>query len=83
VEWLEDSEWANSNLRSSDVIKIIALHLEAEHKLAEAQGVSEIEGDWEEDEVDEGSSSLVAEVEREAEIRRLAQDEPEPEEDLL
>ena len=81
IEWLEDSEWAKSNLRSGDVVKIVALHLESEVKLGQMQAQT-AENDWEEEE-DEGSSQIVAEVDAEAAARRLAEDDPEPEEDLL
>ncbi len=68
IEWLEDSEWAKSNLRSGDVVKIIALHLEATEKLAVAPETVGAEGDWEEDEVEDPEiDRLVEEVDAAAE----------------
>jgi hypothetical protein len=86
IEWLEDSEWAKSNLRSGDVVKIVSLYQE-EKKLAGVEPVS-AEGDWEE--VEEGdeaedaeSAEILARVEAAAEARRAAGDDSEPEEDRL
>jgi hypothetical protein len=84
IEWLEDSEWAKSNLRSGDVVKIIALHQE-EKKFAQVETPT-AEGDWEEDSEeaeDAESAEILARVEAAAEARRAAGDDSEPEEDLL
>jgi hypothetical protein len=88
MEWFEDSEWAKSQLRSSDVVRIMALHIEATDKFAPPIAHSEAEGDWdesqiEEDEDDGWGSDIVAKIDAEAEARRAAGDDSEPEEDLL
>ena len=52
MEALEDEDWVRDNLRASDVIKIIGLHLDA----VKAFGVereSKDEGDWNEEDLAE------------------------------
>jgi hypothetical protein len=87
IEWLEDSEWTRSNLRSGDVIKIVSLYQE-EKKMAQVEPASlSAEGDWEEDEEgnlaeDAESAEILARVRAAAEARRAAGDDSEPEEGL-
>jgi len=82
MEWFEDSDWARSDLRASDVLKIIQLHGDAMEKLGEPEAIA-AEGDWNEEDIeDEIGRQIVADVEAEAERRRSEEDEPEPEEGL-
>jgi hypothetical protein len=95
MEWFEDTEWAKSNLRSSDVVNIIRLHLEATDKLsADAAMQVAAEGDWDESklekseveeagEMDEESRRILAEVEALRKKRLAEGNDPGPEEDLL
>ena len=82
MEWFEDSDWARSDLRASDVVKIIQLHGDAMEKLGEPEAIA-AEGDWNEEDIDdEIGRQIVADVEAEAERRRSQEDDPEPEEGL-
>ena len=82
MEWFEDSDWARSDLRASDVLKIIQLHGDAMEKLGEPEAIA-AEGDWDEEDIeDEIGRQIVADVEAEAERRRSQEDDPEPEEGL-
>ena len=82
MEWFEDSDWARSDLRASDVLKIIQLHGDAMEKLGEPEAIA-AEGDWNEEDIDdEIGRQIVADVEAEAERRRSQEDDPEPEEGL-
>jgi hypothetical protein len=96
MQWFEDSEWSKENIRSGDVIRIVALHLEAAEKFGalkeEAEGAP---GDWDEAklaelEKDTKKSAADAEVDRILadadalrEKRRAEGHVDEPEEDLL
>jgi hypothetical protein len=53
IEWLEDSEWTRGNLRSGDVIKIIELHLKALESESAAPEQVQVEGDWNEEDVED------------------------------
>jgi len=52
MECLEDEDWLRDNLRSSDVLKIIGLHLDAV-KALEVDQESKVEGDWNEEDLPE------------------------------
>jgi hypothetical protein len=82
MEWFEDSDWARSDLRASDVLKIIQLQGDAMEKLGEPEAIA-AEGDWDEEDIeDEIGRQIVAEVEAEAERRRSQEDDAESEEGL-
>jgi hypothetical protein len=87
MEWFEDSDWSKANLRSGDVVKIIQLHMDAADKfsgdLVKPEGDDWDESSIEESEDDGWGSDIVAEIDAEAEARRAAGDDSEPEEDLL
>jgi hypothetical protein len=60
MECLEDEDWVRSNLRSSDVLRIIGLHMDA-LKAFEVEREPKDEGDWtEEDEA--AIADLISEV---------------------
>ena len=66
MEWFEDSDWARSDLRASDVLKIIQLHGDAMEKLGEPEAIA-AEGDWDEEDIDdEIGRQIVEEVDAEA-----------------
>jgi hypothetical protein len=52
MEALEDEDWVRDNLRASDVIKIIGLHMDAV-KAFEVDRESKDEGDWNEEDLAE------------------------------
>jgi hypothetical protein len=87
MQWFEDSDWSKANLRSGDVVKIIQLHMDAADKfsgdLVKPEGDDWDESSIEESEDDDWGSDIVAEIDAEAEKRRAAGDDSEPEEDLL
>ena len=64
MECLEDEDWLRDNLRSSDVLKIIGLHLDAV-KAFEVDQESKDEGDWSEED-----EARMDEIIREIEARR-------------
>ena len=61
MECLEDEDWLRDNLRSSDVLKIIGLHLDAV-KAFEADRESKDEGDWSEEDLAAGEQ-IIKEIE--------------------
>jgi hypothetical protein len=86
----EDSDWAKDNLRSGDVLKIIALHLDVAEKfgaLKAEEGIAE--GDWDESKLEKDAKGdaevdrILAEIEALREKRRAEGHVDEPEEDLL
>jgi hypothetical protein len=78
MECLEDEEWVSRNLRASDVIQIMRLHMDAV-KAFNADRESGAEDDWtEEDEA--AVADIVKEVD-EMEDTEESSDEDEPEED--
>ena len=90
MSWFEDSEWAKDNLRSGDVLKIIALHLDVAEKfgaLKAEEGIAE--GDWDESKLEKDAKAdaevdrILADVEALRERRRAEGHVDEPEEDLL
>jgi hypothetical protein len=90
MSWFEDSEWAKDNLRSGDVLKIIALHLDVAEKfgaLKAEEGIAE--GDWDESKLEKDAKGdaeadrILAEMEALREKRRAEGHVDEPEEDLL
>ena len=90
MSWFEDSEWAKDNLRSGDVVKIMALHLDAAEKfgaLKAEEGLAE--GDWDESKLEKDAKAdaevdrILAEIEALREKRRAEGHVDEPEEDLL
>jgi hypothetical protein len=50
MQCLEDDDWVSSNLRSSDVMRIIGLHMDY-LKAFEVDRESKVEGDWNEEDV--------------------------------
>ena len=64
MECLEDEDWLRDNLRSSDVLKIIGLHMDAV-KAFEVDRESTAEGDWSEED-----EARMDEIIREIEARR-------------
>lgn len=82
MEWFEDSDWARSDLRASDVVKIIQLQGDAMEKLGEPEAIA-AEGDWDEEDIDdEIGRRIVEEVDAAEEERRSEEDDTEPEEGL-
>jgi hypothetical protein len=79
MEWLEDSECANEQLRAGDVIKIIQLHLDATIKLGGGDRMAPNEGNWEEDDAE--INRIVEEVDAAAEAEESAEGLKEGEED--
>jgi hypothetical protein len=90
MSWFEDPEWAKDNLRSGDVLKIIALHLDAAEKFGALKAeVGIAEGDWDESKLEKDAKGdaeadrILAEIEALREKRRAEGHVDEPEEDLL
>jgi hypothetical protein len=90
MSWFEDSEWTKDNLRSGDVLKIIALHLDAAEKfgaLKAEEGIAE--GDWDESKLEKDAKGdaevdrILADARALREKRRAEGHVDEPEEDLL
>jgi len=90
MSWFEDSERAKDNLRSGDVLKIMALHLDVAEKfgaLKAQEGIAE--GDWDESKLEKDAKGdaevdrILAEIEALREKRRAEGHVDEPEEDLL
>ena len=90
MSWFEDSEWTKDNLRSGDVLKIIALHLDAAEKfgaLKAQEGLAE--GDWDESKLEKDAKAdaeadrILADARALRERRRAEGHVDEPEEDLL
>jgi hypothetical protein len=86
----EDSDWAKDNLRSGDVLKIIALHLDAAEKFGALKADDEAKpGDWDESKLEKDAKAdaevdrILADVEALREKRRAEGHVDEPEEDLL
>src|SRR5215216_5034975 len=86
----EDSEWVKDNLRSGDVLKIIALHLDAAEKfgaLKAEEGIAE--GDWDESKLEKDAKDdaeadrILADAQALTERERTEGHVDEPEEDLL
>jgi hypothetical protein len=61
MECLEDEDWLRDNLRSSDVLKIIGLHLDAV-KAFEVDQESKDEADWSEEDLAAGEQ-IIKEIE--------------------
>ena len=91
MSWFEDSEWAKDNLRSGDVVKIMALHLDAAEKFGvlRADEAGSQPGDWDESKLEKDAKAdveadrILAEIEALREKRRAEGHVDEPEEDLL
>jgi hypothetical protein len=87
MEWFGDSDWAKHNLRSSDVVRIVQIHMDAADKFSGDLINPQADDDWDESQIeseDDGwGSDIVAEIDAEAEARRASEDDSEPEEDLL
>ena len=90
MSWFEDSEWTKDNLRSGDVLKIIAMHLDAAEKfgaLKAEEGIAE--GDWDESKLEKDAKAdaevdrILADARALRERRRAEGHVDEPEEDLL
>src|SRR5215216_7184685 len=90
MSWFEDSEWSKDNLRSGDVVKIMALHLDAAEKfgvLKAEEGIAE--GDWDESKLEKDAKGdaevdrILADARALREKRRAEGHVDEPEEDLL
>jgi hypothetical protein len=90
MSWFEDSDWAKDNLRSGDVLKIIALHLDAAEKfgaLKAEEGIAE--GDWDESKLEKDAKDdaeadrILADAQALTERERTEGHVDEPEEDLL
>src|SRR5215208_3578953 len=90
MSWFEDSERAKDNLRSGEVLKIMALHLDVAEKfgaLKAQEGIAE--GDWDESKLEKDAKGdaevdrILAEIEALREKRRAEGHVDEPEEDLL
>jgi len=75
MEWLEDSEWAKQNMKSTDVVKIVALHLEDQKVQRDLAGPTDEEaGRWTEED-EEDVADIVARVDAAAEGNGAAGDE--------
>ena len=91
MSWFEDSEWAKDNLRSGDVVKIMALHLDAAEKFGalRADEAGSQPGDWDESKLEKDAKAdveadrILAEIKALREKRRAEGHVDEPEEDLL
>jgi hypothetical protein len=89
VEWFEDPEWTKDNLRSSDVVRMMALTVEAADKFGTAPEKSGelADGDWDESELaeleDAEADRILADARALAERERAEGHDAEPEEDLL
>jgi hypothetical protein len=90
MSWFEDSEWTKDNLRSGDVVKIMALHLDAAEKFGALKADDEAKpGDWDESKLEKDAKAdaevdrILADVEALREKRRAEGHVDEPEEDLL
>src|SRR5215216_2270439 len=90
MSWFEDPEWTKDNLRSGDVVRIIALHLDAAEKfgvLKAEEGIAE--GDWDESKLEKDAKGdaevdqILADARALRERRRAEGHVDEPEEDLL
>jgi hypothetical protein len=90
MSWFEDSDRVKDNLRSGDVLKIIALHLDAAEKfgvLKAEEGIAE--GDWDESKLEKDAKGdaeadrILADARALRERRRAEGHVDEPEEDLL
>ncbi|HET6661579.1 MAG TPA: hypothetical protein VFH16_16835 [Rubrobacter sp.] len=67
MERLEDDDWVSRNLRSSDVLNITRLYMDAV-KAFEVDRESKVEDDWEED--DEEFDEIVKEIDAQANPKR-------------
>src|SRR5215218_1759584 len=91
ISWFEDSERAKDNLRSGDVLKIMALHLDAAEKFGvlRADEAGSQPGDWDESKLEKDAKGdaevdrILADAEALREKRRAEGHVDEPEEDLL
>jgi hypothetical protein len=90
ISWLEDSEWSKDNLRSGDVLKIIALHLDVAEKFGALKAEEEMApGDWDESKLEKDAKGdaevdrILADARALRERRRAEGHVDEPEEDLL
>ena len=90
MSWFEDPEWTKDNLRSGDVVRIMALHVEAAEKfgaLKAGEGIAE--GDWDESKLEKDAKGdaevdrILADARTLREKRRAEGHVDEPEEDLL
>jgi hypothetical protein len=90
MSWFEDPEWTKDNLRSGDVVRIMALHLDAAEKfgaLKAEEGIAE--GDWDESKLEKDAKGdaevdqILADARALRERRRAEGHVDEPEEDLL
>ena len=61
MEALEDEDWRRDNLRASDAIRIIGLHMDAV-KAFEADREPKVEDDWSEEDLDAGEQ-IIKEIE--------------------
>jgi hypothetical protein len=78
MEALEDEYWVRDNLRASDVIRIIGVHMDyvkAFHVDRESTDV----GDWEED--DAAGEQIVREIDAQTDLERPDEEEEDEEED--
>jgi hypothetical protein len=76
MECLEDEDWVSRNLRSSDVLNITRLYMDAV-KAFEVDRESTVEDDWEED--DEEFDEIVKEIDAQANPKRPEGEEGEGE----
>jgi hypothetical protein len=86
MEWFEDPEWSKENLRSSDVVRLMALTVEAADKFGTPPDKSgELQDrDWNESELtDAEADRILADAQALAERERTEGHVDEPEEDLL
>jgi len=90
ISWLEDPEWTKENLRSGDVVRIMALHVDVAEKfgaLKAEEGIAE--GDWDESKLEKDAKGdaevdrILADARALREKRRAEGHVDEPEEDLL
>jgi hypothetical protein len=79
MECLEDEDWVSRNLRSSDVLNITRLHLDAV-KALEVDREPKDEGDWTEED-DAEIDQIIKEVDTLTDLERPEVEEENPEED--